>query len=171
MALLLAACTAREPPPAPPPSSGAKKPRVEITLWLRGRPPADDPLALALPAEPPPMPRLVERGGITLGVIGLPPVLSGEAAIDYLEKSIPETHVAGADATVVVTPKCLQELAPVVLKNRGDWWRLALVAGPACGERVTSPIGVTALVDSARTQRVRISFDRNSRGMLKVTAF
>lgn len=168
--LVGAGCRKHEPalPSAP---AGEKKPRVELTVWLdpTGGPAARDGTAISLStAALPKTPQLVKREGIAIGVIGVPKNLALREAIEYLGNTIYEIRVAGSDATVVLGVDCLKDLAPAIQRNRELWWTVALVVGNPCGGRVTSPIGVTALVETGQASRVRLTFDRNTRALLKV---
>jgi len=179
--LACAACSPRETPSSPPSPSqpsevdtapaGPRRTRresVAVTVLIDRKPAADDAQAVVLStAALPGTPALIKRGGVTLGVIGLPKTMQGAEAVAYLERTIRETS-ARSDAIVLVSEHCLEALQPIVTQHLVAWWMLALVAAPGCGAPVASPIGVTALVDSHHAAPVRLVFDRATRAILTV---
>ena len=99
---------------------------------------------------------MLERNGVKVAVIGLAArkstwtpmpgrtagltLVTDEAA---LSKAVPEARKAGADAVVVVSDGCLQDV-PALLEAHADW-KLAFVAGRECGQEVPATVGSTAL--------------------------
>jgi hypothetical protein len=170
-ALACVGCVKHEAPP-PPAAGSAKKPRAEITVWADpSAAPQDDPNSFVLPTEPPKTLLVVERGGMTLGVIGLPKGLSSADTMTLLDKPILAAQAnesPALDAMIAVSSGCLKDLEPVIKEYFFRWWKLVLVVGAPCQGKVTSPMGVTALVEVGRGRYVRLTFDRNTRAILRV---
>src|SRR5215475_8016340 len=105
--MLCIGCSKHEagPPPEPP-----TKPRVDIMVWLDRDPEGDPQTAVAVATKVPPKTReMLERSGLHLAILGVPADVDPVA---FLNNAIPEAEVAGSNATIVVTTRCLADLEP-----------------------------------------------------------
>jgi hypothetical protein len=168
-ALACAACERREPPSSSAAAgSRGRRERVAVTVFIDRKPPAEDAQAIAVSTTAPPdKPKLLERSGITLRVVGVPKTIDAARVGPYLEKTLDDIKLR-TDAIVIVSGHCLETLEPVIKHYVVAWWMVPLVAAPDCGAPVSSPIGVTALVDARNAPPVRIVFDRATHAILNV---
>lgn len=159
-ALSLAACKKA----APPDEQGARKPRVDLTLWID--PPSPTPQDVSVTTATPPKDRqMFERDGVHVAVVGVPSEGDPEP---FLQGSVFEAAKAGSNATVLVTTRCLKDLKPALERNILAFWSVAVVIGARCDGGVTPTLGAMALVEAGGATRVKITFDRHTRAFLKV---
>jgi hypothetical protein len=147
------------------PPEELRKPRVDLTIWLDPSRdvPADD--VTVMTAAPPTTRQMFERSGIHIAVVGVPP--EGDLT-QLLWKAIPEAEVAGSNATILVSTRCLKDMQPTLQQNLLPFWTVALVMGAHCEGAVDPRLGAMVLVEAGSASRVRITFDRTTRAFLKV---
>ena len=145
LACLLGACGKS------PPSEDSRRPRVSVTVDLgpKGETPPErvrvDTLGETTTA------RIVERSGITLAIA-----------------SIPDAFGKGANATVLVTRRCLSDLVPGFQKNLLYFWTVALVVGERCAGDTPKTLGAATLIARGEASRATISFDQRTHAFLRV---
>lgn len=117
---------------------------------------------------------LVERNGHKIAVIGLTDLRAGKTTMSgrfegleltpyeqALTEAVPAAWKDGADAVVVVSDVCPSDLEPVLAKHAD--WKLAVVAGGGCLQKLEKKSGSTWLVSPGRHfqsyARAKLIFD------------
>jgi 2',3'-cyclic-nucleotide 2'-phosphodiesterase (5'-nucleotidase family) len=118
---------------------------------------------------------LVERRGITVGVVGLSTEETPRSGMrdhykgltfgkeeDALRRVIPEVYKAGADLVVVIGHVCAAELRPIVARH--PEWRLAFVGGGHCHRTSLDQVFATPIVEAGsflqKYVRISVTVDR-----------
>jgi hypothetical protein len=163
VAMLCLGCSRNEAPPAP---QGPKKPRVDITVWLDREPEGDSQAAFTISTKTPPRERqIVDKSGVRLAVVGVP---TGVDPAAFLPQQVRDAEAAGANATILVSARCLADLAPAIEKQIFIFQTVPLVIGPPCEAKVKPAIGTAMMLESGQASRVRISIDLHTHELLKV---
>lgn len=165
-------CTKRKPPPE---EHGPRKPLVDVTVVLATATDRDaastvsDPdVVTVTPAAPPISRQMFERSGVRIAVLGV----SAEGDPEpWMKSAVFDAEVAGSNATILVSSRCLSDLEPALEKNIGAFWTVAVVVGKRCEGSVKSNIGAAALIETGQASKVRVTFDRHTRAFIKVVPF
>jgi hypothetical protein len=150
-------------------SEDRRKPRVDLMVMLDptdadARSAPRDAIAVAT-ANPPKERQMLERSGLHIAVVGIPTDVD---PIPLLVNAVADAERAGSNGTIIVTKRCLKDLLPAVQKDLAWFWTVPLILGARCEGNPKSWLGASAWVEVGSASRVRIVFDRHTRGFLKV---
>src|SRR5262245_21503939 len=119
--MLCLSCSRQEAAPAP---QGPRKPRVDLTVWLDHEPEGDPATAVAISTKSPPKERLMmDKTGVRVAVIGVP---ADADVMTFLPKQVQDAEKAGSNATLIVSTRCLADLAPAIDKQIYVFWNVPL---------------------------------------------
>ena len=161
--MLCLGCSRNEAPPA---EQAPRRPRVDLTVWLDHEPNGDPQTTVAISTRTPPKEReALHRSGLRLAIIGVP---ANADAQTFLEQAVGEADGAGFDAIILVSTRCLADLAAAIEKKIQVYWKVPLVVGAACEAKVKPALGAAMMVAAGSVSNVRITFDVRTRAFLKV---
>ena len=163
LAIVATSSCSKKPPPS---HDEAKKPRLDVTVWIdpKGEVPEDN-VAVFTDGGPPGI-SFVERGDLKFGVIHIP--AEGDPG-PLMELSVGQTHWSKGSAAIILTKRCLRDLVPTFQKNLLPFWNVALVVGAHCdGPPVEPMMAAAAMIETGAASKVRITFDRRTKVFLRV---